>query len=115
MDMIDGQFLLDDFTFKELVITLKYVVDGLLVHGITSEQSQKVFDLLTNDYIYVQDNHVHSLVLQSICKMLQTQKFCERNESNKVESILMRLIIQLFDKSSTFQSSKTNNMITVFM
>jgi hypothetical protein len=44
-----------EYYLKEKIIALKATVDGLILHGICSDDVQKLFDIITGDYLKIKN------------------------------------------------------------
>lgn len=64
----------------EKVIALKSSYDGLIVHGVTDDHTQALFQLLTNEYLTIPDKVLRQVTIEGVCKMLFSIKLCESND-----------------------------------
>jgi hypothetical protein len=103
-----------DGKLKDKIVSLKSAVDGLIVHGINNQESKNLFDLVVGKYLNVRNPILRQLAIEGVCKMMFSTKLCDESDNEMVESILVSLLIQLFDKKFNRQNSLVKNVLTIF-
>jgi hypothetical protein len=83
---------------RDRIISLKSAIDGLIVHGVFDDITSELFDMITVDFLKTSDRIVHQVAIEGVCKLMFVPKLCDENDSKKVEAIIARLLLLLFDK-----------------
>ena len=100
--------------FNEKLVSLKGCMDCLIVHGIFSQKSQNVYDLIIGKYIMSENIFLRQLAIEGIIKMLSSQKLLTDPEDEEGEYLLFNLMVQYFDKKFNILNSFIKQSLNLF-
>ena len=78
-----------------------------MVHGIQNDSTEKLFELVSCEYLWHKDPILRQISIEGCCKMLFNVQLCEQIKDESVEAILATLMVQLFDKKFGTKVTKT--------